>query len=75
MIVINAKILVECIYVIMLFLKARFYHYSETKMENKGAKNFGKGKTRMAMSVNFLCVDSYKQASKQNVIDLFCLGT
>lgn len=48
MIVINAKILVECTYVIMLFLKAGFYNYSETKMESKRAKNFGKGKTRMA---------------------------
>lgn len=69
MIVINAKILLECIYVKMLFLKAGFYNYSETKMESKRAENFGKRKTRTAVSLNFLCVSTHK-TNKQNEMDL-----
>lgn len=70
MIVINAKILLECIYVKMLFLKAGFYNYSETKMESKRAENFGKRKTRTAVSLNFfLCVSTHT-TNKQNEMDL-----
>lgn len=48
-------ILLECIYVIIIFLKAGLYNYS--KIWKVKAENFGKGKTiRTAVNLNFLCL-------------------
>lgn len=65
MLILIKLILLEYIYVIMLFLKAGFYNYSKWKVK---AENFGKGKTtRTAVNLNFLCLFT---TNKQNEMDL-----